>query len=128
MKKFLTVLVAAVLSGVAVVGTSSSADARWGWGWGYGGWRGAWGYGGWGYRGVGCCGGWGYRGLGWGPGGFAAGPVIGATLATPYYYYPVPAYPAYYYYSYPAPAYYYYGVGFRLLLLIPDRRPLGSRV
>jgi len=29
----------------------------------------------------------------------------------PYYYYPVPAYPAYYYYSYPAPAYYYYGVG-----------------
>ena len=29
MKKFLTVLVAAVLSGVAVVGTSSSADARW---------------------------------------------------------------------------------------------------
>ena len=46
MKKFLTVLVAAVLSGVAVVGTSSSADARWGWGWGYGGWRGAWGYGG----------------------------------------------------------------------------------
>ena len=98
------------------------------WGWGYGGWRGAWGYGGWGYRGVGCCGGWGYRGLGWGPGGFAAGAVIGATLATPYYYYPVPAYPAYYYYFYPAPAYYYYGVGFRLLLLIPDRRPLGSRV
>ena len=31
MKKFLTVLVAAALSGVAVVGTSSSADARWGW-------------------------------------------------------------------------------------------------
>src|SRR5215813_328376 len=82
MKKFLTVLVAAVLSGVAVVGTASSADARWGWG--YGGWRGAWGHGGWGYRGVGCCGGWGYRGLGWGPGGFAAGAVIGATLATPF--------------------------------------------
>ena len=53
----------------------------------------------------------GYRGLGWGPGGFAAGAAIGAVLATPYYYYPVPAYPAYYYYSYPAPAYYYYGVG-----------------
>jgi hypothetical protein len=49
--------------------------------------------------------------LGWGPGGFAAGAAIGAALATPYYYYPVPAYPAYYYYSYPAPAYYYYGVG-----------------
>jgi hypothetical protein len=71
MKKFLTVLVAAALSGVAVVGTSSSADARWG--------------GGWGYRGVGCCGGgWGYRGLGWGQGGFAAGAAIGAALATPY--------------------------------------------
>ena len=69
MKKFLTVLVAAALSGVAVVGTSSSADARWGWGYG----------GGLGYRGVGCCGGgWGYRGLGWGPGGFAAGAAIGA--------------------------------------------------
>jgi len=96
------VLVAAALSGFAVVGTSSSADARWGWGYG----------GSWGYRGVGCCGGgWGYRGLGWGPGGFAAGAAIGAALATPYYYYPVPAYPAYYYYSYPAPAYYYYGVG-----------------
>jgi hypothetical protein len=81
MKKFLTVLVAAALSGVAVVGTSSSADARWGGGWGYGGW---------GYRGVGCCGGgWGYRGLGWGPGGFAAGAAIGAALATPYYYYPI---------------------------------------
>jgi hypothetical protein len=107
MKKFLTVLVAAALSGVAVVGTSSSADARRGWGYG------GWGYGGGlGYRGVGCCGGgWGYRGLGWGPGGFAAGAAIGAVLATPYYYYPVPAYPAYYYYSYPAPAYYYYGVG-----------------
>jgi peptidoglycan/LPS O-acetylase OafA/YrhL len=88
MKKILTVLVAAALSGVAVVATSSSADARWGWGWGYGG--------GWGYRGVGCCGGgWGYRGLGWGPGGFAAGAFVGAALATPYYYYPVPAYPAY---------------------------------
>ena len=62
-----------------------------------------------GYRGVGCCGG--YRGLGWGPGGFAAGAVIGATLATPYYYYPLPVYPTYYYYSYPAPAYYYYGAG-----------------
>jgi hypothetical protein len=37
--------------------------------------------------------------------------AIGAVLATPYYYNPVPAYPAYYYYSYPAPAYYYYGVG-----------------
>src|SRR5215813_7774491 len=49
--------------------------------------------------------------LGLGTGGFAAGAVIGATLATPYYYYPVPAYPAYYYYSYPAPAYYYYGAG-----------------
>jgi hypothetical protein len=73
MKKFLTVLVAAALSGVAVVGTSSSADARWG--------------GGWGYRGVGCCGGgWGYRGLGWGQGGFAAGAAIGAASATPYYY------------------------------------------
>ena len=79
MKKVLTVLVAAALSGVAVVGTSSSADARWGWGYG------GWGYGGsWGYRGVGCCGGgWGYRGLGWGPGGFAAGAAIGAALATP---------------------------------------------
>jgi hypothetical protein len=97
MKKVLAVLVAAALSGVAVLGTSSSAEARW-WGWGYGGW---------GYRG-GCCGGWGYRGLGWGPGGFAAGAVVGAALATPYYYYPVPAYPTYYYYSYPAPAYYYY--------------------
>jgi hypothetical protein len=99
MKRILAVLVAAALSGVAVVGTSSSAEARW------------WGYGGWGYR-AGCCGGgWGYRGLGWGPGGFAAGAVVGATLATPYYYYPLPAYPAYYYYSYPAPAYYYYGAG-----------------
>jgi hypothetical protein len=43
MKKILTVLVAATLSGVAVLGTSSSADARWGWG--YGGWRGGWGAG-----------------------------------------------------------------------------------
>ena len=74
MKKVLAVLVAAALSGVAVLGTSSSAEARW---WGYGGWGG-----GWGYRG-GCCGGWGYRGLGWGPGGFAAGAVIGAALAKP---------------------------------------------
>jgi hypothetical protein len=50
--------------------------------------------------------------LGWGPGGFAAGALVGAALATPYYYYPLPAYPTYYYYySYPAPAYYYYGAG-----------------
>jgi hypothetical protein len=101
MKRVLAVFVAAALSGVAVVGTSSSAEARW-WGWGYGG--------GWGYRG-GCCGGFGYRNLGWGPGGFAAGAIVGATLATPYYYYPLPAYPTYYYYAYPAPAYYSAGAG-----------------
>jgi len=75
MKKIFAGLVAAALSGAAVVGTSSSAEARW---WGYGGWGG-----GFGYR-AGCCGGWGYRGLGWGPGGFAAGAVVGAALATPY--------------------------------------------
>src|ERR1700722_7344595 len=113
MKKILIVLVAAALSGAAFLGTSKAAEARWGY---YGGWGS---HGGWGYRGGGGYrGGWGYRGVGyrgwgpvWGPGGFAAGAVIGAALATPYYYYPTPAYPAYYYYSYPAPAYYYYGVG-----------------
>ena len=89
MKKIFAGLVAAALSTAAVVGTSSSAEARW-WGWGYGGW--------------------GYRGLGWGPGGLP-GAVVGAALATPYYYYPLPAYPTYYYYSYPAPAYYYYAAG-----------------
>jgi hypothetical protein len=126
MKKFLTVLVAAVLSGVAVVGTSSSADARWGWG--YGGWRGGWGYGGWGYPrcrmlrrlglsrlGLGT-----WRLCGWcrdrRNGGDAllllSGPGLSGLLLL-----------------------FLSGAGllllwrgFWLLLLIPDRQPLGSRV
>jgi hypothetical protein len=39
MRKFLTALVAVAAIGVAVVATSSTADARWGGGWG---WRGGW--------------------------------------------------------------------------------------
>jgi len=97
MKKILNVAVAAALCGAAVIVTSATADARWG-------------YGGWGYHGGYHYGGWGYRGWGWGVRGGVAAAIIGAGLAAPYYYYPVPAYPSYYYYSYPLPAYYYYGV------------------
>jgi hypothetical protein len=70
MRKILTAIVMAATLGLTALATSSPADAWWrggpGWGWG---WRG------------GCC--WG-RAPFWG--GVAAGAVVGAAVAAPYYY------------------------------------------
>jgi hypothetical protein len=108
------------LSAAAKAHDSGTVQVRYGWG---GGWRG--GFGGW-------HGGWGPRGWGWGAGALAAGALIGAAAAAPYYggygygggyypYYDEPApyygngygyggyYPAYGYRAYPRP--YYYGGG-----------------
>jgi hypothetical protein len=74
----------------------------------YGGWGGGWRGGGWGggWRGGGWGGGW--RGGGWGW-GLAAGAVVGAAIASPYYYgggyYPYAGYG----YGYPAYGYADYG-------------------
>lgn len=75
MKTILTALVAAATLAGAALASSAPAEAYWRGGWG---WRG---------------GGW-----GWGLGGFAAGAVVGATLASPYY-----GYPYGYYAPYPYP-------------------------
>ena len=85
MRKLLTVIIAVAAIGAAAVATSSTADARWGGGWGGGGygWRGGW---------------------GWGPGPFVAGAlaagVVGAAVASPYYYGGYGAYPYNPYYGY----------------------------
>jgi len=84
MRKTLLALVAAATLAGAAVATSAPAEARWG------GWHGGWG---------------GWHGGGWGWGGFAAGAVVGAALAAPYYY-PYGYYPYGYYGGYPYP---YYG-------------------
>jgi hypothetical protein len=91
MRKFLTALVAAISLASAAVAVPGTAEAAWG------GWHG----GGWGWHG-----GWG-RGWGWGGAavaGIAAGALVGAAVAAPYYYPP----PAYYGYA-PYP---YYGYGY----------------
>ena len=72
MKRLLTGLVVAATLAGAAVATSAPAEARW---------RGGW---------------------GWGLGGFAAGAIVGSTLAAPYYYGGGP----YGYYGAPYP---YYG-------------------
>jgi hypothetical protein len=76
MRKTLAALVAAATLAGAAVATTSPADAYW--------------------RG----GGWGWRGGGWGWGGFAAGALVGAAVAAPYYY---GGYYPYSYYGYPGP-------------------------
>jgi hypothetical protein len=102
------------LSAMAKAHDNGAVQVRYGWG---GGWRG-----------------WGPRGWGWGAGALATGALVGAAVATPYYYgsdygggyypyYEAPApypydayavyggyYPAYGYYRPYAPAPYYYGV------------------
>jgi hypothetical protein len=84
MRKTVATLAAAATIAAATVATPNNANARWGW---------------------------------WGPGlvdGFAAGAIIGSSLARPYYYpygyygYYAPA-PVYYDYYTPAPLYYGYG-------------------
>jgi hypothetical protein len=116
---------------------SDVQDVRWGWGGGWGGWRGGWG----GWRG-----GWGWGGGAF-VGGLVAGGLLGAAIASPYYYgypsygygygygaYPYyAAYPYAYTYGYPYGGYYggygygypYAGLGYGYLL--DTRYGRGSR-
>jgi hypothetical protein len=94
MRKSVTALVAAISLASAAVAVPGTAEARWG-GWGGGGWHG----GGWG-------GGWGWGGAA--VAGLAAGALVGAAVASPYYYPPPPVY-----YGYAPYPYYGYGCAWR---------------
>ena len=83
MNKFCTATLAAALVTASIPSLTTTAEAR-SLGFHGGGFHGGgWGHGGWGH------GGWGHRGWGWGWGGaglgLAAGALIGAAIAAPYY-------------------------------------------
>ena len=98
----LTSLSAAAKTGAQQTSTVQVRFGGWGGGWHGGGWGGGWRGGGW----------------GWGLGALAAGALVGAAIASPYYYsgydpyYGYPYYGDYPYYGYRAPYYpayrYYY--------------------